>query len=151
MPSWRANSADASQRDYTRANARKQRLRSAPTPSEELLWRALRQLNREGAKFRRQPAIGPWVFDFGYLSAKVLIELDGGVHEVFAEVAARDEEKTRWAEANGYRLLRVSNRELWDQCDLVIERVRSAISAPHPLPPLHQGEGETRSITDTED
>ncbi|NIR60292.1 MAG: DUF559 domain-containing protein, partial [Gammaproteobacteria bacterium] len=67
MPSWRARSGGGAQHDFPRANARKQRLRRAPTSSEKLLWRELRVLNREGAKFRRQPAVGPWVFDFGYL------------------------------------------------------------------------------------
>jgi very-short-patch-repair endonuclease len=141
MPSWSASVGDASQRDFVHANARKERLRRAPNASETLMWQELRQLDREGAKFRRQPAIGPWVFDFGYLSKNVLIELDGGVHEAFPDVAARDEEKGRWAEANDYRLLRVSNRDLWNNREDVIARVRAAMSAPHPLPPLHQGEG----------
>ena len=152
MPSWRTSSTAATQRDFPRANARKRRLRAMQTPSEKALWRELQKLNREGASFRRQPAVGPWVFDFGYLSAKLLIEVDGGVHEALAEVAARDEQKTRWAEANGFRLLRVANREVWEACGAVIERLRSMIPAPHPLhPPLRQGEGGSASTPTTED
>jgi very-short-patch-repair endonuclease len=150
MRSWRSRPGEESQRDFARANARKERQRRELTPSEKIMWRGLRLLNREGAKFRRQPAAGPWTFDFGFLSARVLIELDGGVHEAIVDVAVRDEAKARWAEANGYRLLRVTNRELWDLRSTVIERVRAAISAPHPLPPLHEGEGEALALRATE-
>ena len=82
------------------------------------------------------------MFDFGFLPARVLIEVDGGVHERLAEVAARDAEKTAWAAANGFRLLRFRNDDVWDDLDAVLETVRTSISDPHPLPPPHKEEGK---------
>lgn len=145
-PSWTQQSNQPSQRAHVRANARSRTLRRDPTPSEARLWKALRALNREAARFRRQPAVGPWVFDFADHSARLLIEVDGGVHERLPGVAARDARKSAWAEAQGYRLLRFSNDDVWGRLDAVISLVRSAISDPHPLPSTlrvdpHKGEG----------
>ncbi len=141
MPNWPSNSDQPRQEQYGRTTRRGRRLRREPTPTEAQLWKTLRLLNRDGANFRRQPAIGPWVFDFGDFTACVLIEIDVAERDAFADVAERDAQKSAWAEANGFRLLRFKNDEVWGDLDRVVEAIRSSIAAPHPLPPPHQGEG----------
>ena len=44
-----------------------------------LLWRLLR-LNRRELRFRKQHPIGPYVADFYCPAAKMVIEIDGAVH-----------------------------------------------------------------------
>jgi very-short-patch-repair endonuclease len=128
-PSWSQQSGRAAQRSFVHANARGRRLRREQTSTEKRLWTALRRLNREeGFHFRRQPAVGPWVYDFGDFSRRLVIEVDGGVHEAFAEVADRDEKKTRWAAINGFRLLRLANLQVWGDLDAAVSAIRRALS-----------------------
>jgi very-short-patch-repair endonuclease len=78
------------QRDFTAANARAKRLRREPTAAEARLWNLLRKL--DGFHFRRQLALGSYVFDFGDHGHKLLIELDGGIHDL-PEVQTRERKK----------------------------------------------------------
>ena len=55
--------------------------RKAPTPSEAILWRALRGEVLDGRKFRRQQPIGPFIVDFYCSTERLIVEVDGGVHE----------------------------------------------------------------------
>lgn len=142
MANWAPSVGQSRQKDRVRAKARSQRLRREATPTEQRLWKALRQLNREGARFRRQIALDAWVFDFGDLSARLLIEVDGGVHERLADVIARDADKTAWAAVNHFHLLRFRNDDVWGDLDAVLTAIRSTMSAPHPLPPPRKGEGD---------
>jgi len=120
-------------------------LRREPTESEAQLWKLLRTLKSDGVHFRRQANVGGHVFDFAALARRLLIELDGGVHNA-PDVALRDEAKQKWAEEAGYRVLRIKNEELRNE-ESVLARVRLALRAPHPFQappplPLPQGGGE---------
>src|SRR5690606_24658508 len=68
------------QRDFKKANQRAQRLRLKPTPAERRLWSMLRKI--DGRHFRRQTPLGVYVFDFAEMSARLLIEVDGGIHDL---------------------------------------------------------------------
>jgi very-short-patch-repair endonuclease len=142
VPSWSQQDGITGQREFRTANARARRMRREPTPTEKRLWKALRALNREGFHFRRQPPVGPSAFDFGDLGRRLLIEVDGGVHERLAAAAERDVKKTAWAEENGFTLLRFENDQVWGDLDAVISAIRKLDRDPHPLPPPHKGEGK---------
>ena len=60
---------------------RARRMRKAPTPSEEFLWQALRNRQLDNLKFLRQHPIGPTIVDFYCHEKRLVIELDGGVHQ----------------------------------------------------------------------
>jgi very-short-patch-repair endonuclease len=139
--SWAPRVGESRQKDLKRVNARARTLRKAPTPAERRLWTYLRQLNREGASFRRQAAMGRYVFDFADFGACLLIELDGGVHNA-PDVALRDAEKANWAQSQGFALLRMKNEEVWGLPQVILAKIRNALkSAPHPCP-SPQGGGE---------
>jgi len=53
--------------------------------------------------------IEPYIIDFVCFDAKLIIELDGGQH---LEQQKEDEERTRYLEHIGYRVLRFWNHEL---------------------------------------
>jgi len=66
-------------------------MRKAPTPSEAILWNALRDRRFRGIKFRRQHVAHPYILDFFAPMLKLGVEVDGGYHRGrVAEDAARD-------------------------------------------------------------
>ena len=109
------------------------------TPSEQKLWKLIR--NEPNTHFRKQVAIDQVVFDFAELSSRLLIELDGGIHDLH-EVAERDEAKSTHAHSAGFKLLRLKNNDVWARPDWVLDRVRLLLHAPHPLPPPREGAGD---------
>src|SRR6266849_6079578 len=70
------------------------------------LWSRLRRKQLEGFRFRRQHPLGPYVVDFFCPEAKLVVEVDGGQH------ADDGETRTRWIEAQGYRLIRFWNNDV---------------------------------------
>jgi very-short-patch-repair endonuclease len=114
-------------------------MRQAPTEAEQKLWWHLRhRLPVPGTHFRRQVRLGRYIVDFASHKAKLVIEIDGSQH---AEQAAADGERTRFLEAQGYRVLRFWNNEVLTNMDGVLEAVQQALTTPTPdLSP--QGGGE---------
>src|SRR5688500_17970966 len=55
-------------------------MRNVPTPAEQRLWEQLRNRGT-GAKFRRQHAIEGFIVDFVCIEHKLIIELDGSIHD----------------------------------------------------------------------
>ena len=123
-----------------RARVRARSLRETPTDAEALLWSHLRDRRLADHKFRRQRPIGPYFADFACLEARLIVELDGGQH---VEAAVYDESRTRFIEAQGYRVLRFWNHEVLTQTDAVRERILQALQedSPHPNPLPQAGEG----------
>jgi very-short-patch-repair endonuclease len=104
---------------------RARELRREMTPAERRLWQALRGNVLEGAHFRRQHAIGPYILDFYCAKARLAIELDGGSH---LEQEQYDEERTNWLESEkGMRVIRFSNQDVQRDLDSVIEAIREAL------------------------
>src|SRR5690606_22123709 len=84
---WAAATGEERQKDRVRTNLRARRLRREMTSSEKELWKLLRTI--KGRTFRRQAAIGDFVFDFACYGARLLIEIDGSIHRL-PEVQAND-------------------------------------------------------------
>ena len=57
-------------------------LRRRQTKTEELLWEHLRNRKLGGAKFRRQQPLGRYVADFYCHGHRLVIELQGGIHDL---------------------------------------------------------------------
>ncbi len=98
--------------------------RKAPTPSEALLWQALRRRGLGGYKFRRQQPIGPFVVDFYCPAARLIIEIDGPVHE---QQQAADAARQELIETLGLRFLRVPAALVEKQLDNVLMRIYKTI------------------------
>ncbi len=73
----------------------------------------------DGRKFRRQHGIGPYVVDFYCPSERLVIELDGGVHDT-PEQAAYDANRQRGIEQLGLRVLRIPNEAVLDRREDVL-------------------------------
>ena len=66
------------------------------------------------------------------LSEKLIVEVDGGQH---AEEVERDEERTRWLESRGYRVIRFWNNEVLRNVEgvhLIIQTELRAVEYPPP-------------------
>ena len=112
-------------------------LRTQPTRSEERLWGVLRNRQLDGAKFRRQQAIGPFVVDFFCAECRTIVEVDGSIHEMQRE---HDEERQRMLEACGYHVIRVSARTVETDLPSAIVAINDALD-PYRSPSPLDGEG----------
>jgi len=111
-------------------------LRHNQTDTERELWHLLRRRELAGYKFRRQVPLGPYIADFVCLSARLIVELDGGQHR---EQITYDSERTKWLEAQHFRVLRFWNNQVFEERDAVLVTILSALTPPHPNP-LPRGE-----------
>jgi very-short-patch-repair endonuclease len=134
--------------------------RKKMTRAEQTLWRELRQLPLNGSHWRKQAPIGPFIVDFVCHAAKLIIEVDGEIHDV-PRFAARDKEREAWLRGRGYGVLRFVNVEVLANIDGVRAKILAAtprrlsieeeglprqtlgaeVSPPPPSPP-RKGAGE---------
>ena len=108
---------------------RARQLRRDQTDAEARLWEALRGRRREGWKWRRQVAVGPFIVDFLCLEAAVAVELDGGVR---AERVVRDARRDAYLSGRGLQMLRFWNSELSSDFDRVCWEILSACRESDP-------------------
>ena len=117
--------------------------RKNPTPSESLLWEAIRGGKIEGRKFRRQQPVGPFIIDFYCPEERLAIEVDGPVHE---RQQREDAGRQEALETLGIRFLRITADEVTFHLQAAVERIRLAIASSSPLPPpsplVGEGPGE---------
>jgi very-short-patch-repair endonuclease len=92
------------------------RLRKESTPAERKLWSRIRN-DQLGVTFRRQHAIGNYIPDFCSPKTKLIIELDGSQH---LEQKDYDEERTKYLESFGYKVIRLWNNDVMKNMDGVI-------------------------------
>ncbi|MGB3501917.1 MAG: endonuclease domain-containing protein [Mesorhizobium sp.] len=128
-----------------RFKIRKARSLRSDTDAEQTLWDALARVSVDGTHFRRQVEIGPYRVDIGSLRLKLLIEVDGEVHNEPAQ-RERDRRRSRWLEAEGYRILRFTNFDVTTNMNDVLARIAAAvaerqsltdmIAETHPTPAL---------------
>lgn len=118
------------------------RLRKTMTDAERRLWKALRGEMPEtvGTHFRRQMAIGPYVADFVCLGHRLIIEVDGKIHEN-GDQRLRDAERDTYLRDQGFRVMRFSNRDVMLDMHSVVRRIGAVVSTPTPSP-SPQGGGE---------
>ena len=95
-------------------------LRTQSTDAERLLWRHLKAKQLEGLKFRRQEQIGRFIVDFVCYEKALILEADGGQHALERE---KDEERTRWLNAQGFTVLRFWNHEILANIEGVLEEI----------------------------
>ncbi len=97
-------------------------LRQTATFAEDKLWQALRGGRLEGHKFRRQFGIGRYFADFACETLRLVIELDGGVHDDEAQ-ALKDYWRQQEIEALGWTVLRFRNEEVTGDLAGVLARI----------------------------
>jgi len=103
-------------------NFRKE-LRNNATISEKRLWKALQKSQLEGRKFRRQHSIGNYIADFYCPSERLIIEIDGAVHNNTIN-QDHDFKRTLYLESLNNKIIRFTNDEIKNSLELVLERIK---------------------------
>jgi very-short-patch-repair endonuclease len=112
-------------------------MRSEATDAEHRLWQLLRAHRFAGYKFKRQVPIDFYIADFLCFAHRLIIEVDGGQHSE----SARHERRDGYLKAQGFRLLRIWNNDLFENEEGVCELIVSALRTP-PLPNPSPARGE---------
>jgi cyclase len=96
------------------------------TDAETVLWGHLRK-GINDFKIRRQHPIGLYIADFYCHKSKLIIEVDGSIHdepEIKEADDARQKELERW----GYTIIRFTNQEVTEKTEEVIKIITDKVS-----------------------
>ena len=121
-------------------------LRRSETSAEGVLWSELRNRQMDGWKFKRQVPFERYILDYFCYDARLAVEVDGGTHSEAKEIS-QDAERAAFLEANGVRLVRCSNTDVYENLDGVLEIIYVQLGQqPAPSPgvsrrPLPKGRG----------
>ncbi|HEX4553617.1 MAG TPA: endonuclease domain-containing protein [Xanthobacteraceae bacterium] len=115
----------------TKLRVRSRALRRNLTDAERVIWYAVRAHRLNGASFRRQTPIGPFIVDFVCHDARLIIEIDGGQH-FEAQNEKRDARRDRFLASKGYRVLRFSNHDVMTNRHGVVEAIDAALAGGNP-------------------
>lgn len=99
-------------------------LRNNLTPAEARMWTILKGRQIFGRKFRRQHSIDHMIVDFYCPKEKLVIELDGAVHNnPISE--SNDELRDLKLKEYGIKVLRFENRLVFEQPDMILRVIQN--------------------------
>jgi very-short-patch-repair endonuclease len=84
----------------------------------------LRQRALSDFKFRRQHAIERFIVDFYCASARLVVEVDGPIHDYTPEEDALRQE---YLEGLGLRVIRFTNDTVLYQIDVVLQQIEATL------------------------
>jgi len=101
---------------------RARELRRLSPAAERTLWSRLRNRGLQGEKFARSEPVGPYFADFVCRGAKLVVEIDGATHSTDEEIA-HDRRRTAFLEAEGYRVVRFSNQQVYENVGAIVDEI----------------------------
>ncbi|MEO6612860.1 MAG: endonuclease domain-containing protein [Chitinophagaceae bacterium] len=104
---------------------RAEELRKNQTADEKLLWLYLKR-NKLGVRFKRQHPIWMYIADFYSHELKLVIEVDGAVHNL-KEVMENDIIRQEDIISLGIRVMRFTNLEVRTDIDGVTKKIEAVI------------------------
>ena len=119
-------------------------MRKEPTFEEAILWDEIRNRKLED-KFRRQHLIGKYIVDFVCLEKKLIIEVDGGYHNIKEQIELDEERTFELEQKHLFKVIRFSNEEVKLEINKVLSTIKlelsnrksqettNPVSAPSPL------------------
>jgi len=99
------------------------------TKAEVILWVNIRKRALNGARFRRQHPVGPFIADFACPASKLIVEVDGATHWTPEELAY-DARRTKYLEERGWTVLRVNNSDVYENMDGVWRAIVARLAPP---------------------
>ena len=93
-----------------------------PTKAEAILWAALRNRQLADLKFRRQFSFGRYIADFYCHGAKLIIEIDGTIHET-PDQKDYDNYRNEIMETNGLKIIRLKNEEIISNLEQALNKI----------------------------
>ncbi|MEA2000784.1 MAG: endonuclease domain-containing protein [Actinomycetota bacterium] len=112
----------ASHPRHPSAETRAIELRKKLTPSELVIWKAVRR-RKLGHHFRRQEPIGPYIADFVCYHKMLIVEADGSQHED----SDYDARRGAYLRGLGFRVLRFKNAVIAQESEWVFGEIRRAL------------------------
>ena len=111
-------------------------LRDHQTRAERAMWSLLRNGRCGGLKFHRQHSIQRYVVDFFCDRLRLIVEVDGKIHDQDDQVL-KDAERTAYLQNLGYHLIRFSNEQVLLEPSRVAEAILAEArlargGGPHP-------------------
>jgi very-short-patch-repair endonuclease len=101
---------------------RRRELRKNSTTAERVFWNEVRG-GKLGAKFKRQNSIGGYIADFYCQKAKLIIELDGGIHDS-EDAIEYDKIRDKYFTELGYKVLRYKNEDVLENMDNILYTIQ---------------------------
>jgi 5-methyltetrahydrofolate--homocysteine methyltransferase len=101
--------------------------RSQPTEAEEVLWKILKTKQLQGFKFRRQHIIDRFIADFVCLKRRLIIEIDGLIHN-HPEHKINDKQRTERLDEIGFKLIRFTNEQVLHDTENTLHAIASALN-----------------------
>ncbi|TVP63548.1 MAG: endonuclease domain-containing protein [Nodularia sp. (in: Bacteria)] len=95
-------------------------MRTEPTLAEKQLWQRLKNKQLLGFKFRRQQVIDRFIVDFYGHEIKLVIEVDGEVHNC---TQVEDAIRQEFLESLGLRVMRFKNEDILFRIEGVLEEI----------------------------
>jgi len=83
----------------------------------------LRNRQLGGFKFRRQQPIGAFIADFYCASSRLIVEIDGGIHNSQRE---SDSLRVQQLTERGYQVIRFTNEEVEREIEIVLGKIKEA-------------------------
>ena len=102
-------------------------LRKNQTPAESIFWELVRGKRFLDLKFRRQHQIGNYIVDFYCHEYRLIIELDGGIHNT-PKQKQRDEDRDCYLKSLGNTVLRFPNQSIYNDTEMVLNAIAHQIS-----------------------
>jgi very-short-patch-repair endonuclease len=108
---------------------RARELRRVQTLAEKHAWHVLLDRRTIGLKFRRQVPIDAFIVDFYCDELRLVIEIDGDVHDKTVSVQ-RDAKRDERLKELGYTVLRFPNAIVINDPDVLVESIRILRPSP---------------------
>ncbi|RIY36889.1 leucine--tRNA ligase [Capnocytophaga canis] len=102
-------------------------LRNNMTQAETILWEQLNAKKLDD-KFRRQHVIGDYIVDFVCLAKRLIVEVDGGYHNVENQQVL-DKERTEILNELGFEVIRFTNEEVISDIDNVLQKIQEKLAS----------------------
>jgi very-short-patch-repair endonuclease len=118
---------------------RRRELRHRLTPAEATLWKAIKNSQLDGRKFRRQHSVGPYILDFYCVEESLAIELDGEIHKNDF-VLMKDAVRSMYLKSLGIRVVRFENFLVFQEIDAVLQHIRSYFSVERSTTPSSEAD-----------
>lgn len=98
-------------------------LRQRSTEAEEILWQFLRNKKHNNLKFRRQHPLNNYIADFYCHDLKLVIEIDGGIHNRSQNIVY-DNNRTSVLNEFGLTVIRFTNDEVLNNLPEVLKKIK---------------------------
>jgi very-short-patch-repair endonuclease len=96
------------------------------------MWDILRCFRGREARFRRETPIGPYIADFAWLSARIIIEVDGDTHATASGIR-HDQDRDTFLRGQGFHVIRFDNSDIiFSEEAVYLEIEAAAANTPHP-------------------